>query len=60
MDDEKKVGNGHVLEWEKGLRMVPTGLMIPGSYYRCTVKPERLGGTQIPHGVGRELRWHPH
>ncbi len=24
MDDEKKVGNGHVLEWEKGLRMVPT------------------------------------
>jgi len=26
MDDEKKVGNGHVLEWEKGLRMVPTSL----------------------------------
>ena len=24
-----------------------------------TVKPERLGGTQIPHGVGGELWWHP-
>ena len=24
------------------------------------VNPKRLGGTQIPHSVGRELRWHPH
>ena len=23
------------------------------------VKPEILGGTQIPHGVGGELRYHP-
>jgi len=26
MDDEKKVGNGHVLGGKKGLRMVPTSL----------------------------------
>lgn len=24
-----------------------------------TVKPKRLGGTQIPHGVGGRICWHP-
>ena len=28
MDDEKKVGNGHVLGGKKGLRMVPTVTMV--------------------------------
>jgi len=23
------------------------------------VKLKRLGGTQIPHDIGEELRWHP-
>ena len=23
------------------------------------VKPERLGDSKIPHGVGGEIRWHP-
>ena len=32
MNDEKKVGNGHVLECEKGLRMVPTILLRSIAY----------------------------
>jgi len=36
------------------------GLVIPVLDCKCTVKLERLGGTQIPHVVGGELRWHLH
>jgi len=34
--------------------------VIHGLKCGCKVKPERLGGTQIPYSVGGELWCHPH